>query len=357
MSAVLQLPVPDGQPVRPKIAMGPVATSPVEATGVPRDAARMLVASPRGLVHATLRDLPAHLVAGDVVVVNTSRVVPASLPARRSDGSAARIHLSTSLPGGFWLVEPRRPHGHASLPHSDMTTGEALALPEGGRVSLLAPFAPRPAVPSRLWLANVDVAGPLVDYLDHHGRPIRYGDPDLPWPLSTYQTVFAGTPGSAESPSAGRGFTGELVARLVTAGVGVVGLTLHCGVSSPEAHEPPSPERYDVPPATARAVNAARAAGRRIVAIGTTVVRALETVVDDEEIVHPGAGWTEHIVRPDSRLRAVDALLTGWHEPTASHLDMLRAISPVQLLVDSYAQAAAHGYRWHELGDVHLLLP
>ncbi len=352
------------------VPSGPAATSPIEASGAPRDSARMLVASPHGLVDSRLRDLPRYLRPGDVLVVNTSAVVPAALPARGPRGAQLRIHLSTPLPGGWWLVEPRRPNGAASLPHPDVSDGDVLQLPDGGSVRLLAPHAPAPDLPPRLWLAMLDLPDlPLGEptgadadralhrYLQRHGMPIRYGDPDADWPLATYQTVFADEPGSVESPSAGRGFTGALLARLISTGVVVVGLTLHCGVSSTEAPERPGPERYRVPAATARTINARRSAGGRVVAVGTTVVRALETVADADGDVHPGSGWTEHLVRPGQHLRAVDALLTGWHEPDASHLDMLRAVASDPLLIASYETAAAAGYRWHELGDVHLVLP
>jgi S-adenosylmethionine:tRNA ribosyltransferase-isomerase len=128
-------------------------------------------------------------------------------------------------------------------------------------------------------------------------------------------------------------------------------------VASPEASEPPYPERYRVPAPTARLVNVTRADGGRVVAIGTTVVRALETVADRRGEVHPGEGWTELIVTPERGVRAVDGLLTGWHEPEASHLAMLEAVAGRELLERSYAAGLAEGYLWHEFGDVHLVLP
>ena len=358
----------DPVPQRLAVASGPPATRPVEESGAPRDSARMLVASPEGLVDAHLRDLPEHLREGDVLVVNTSAVLPAALPALGPGGAHLRLHLSTALPGGWWLVEPRRPNGAASLPHPEVSEGDVLQLPDGGSARLLAPHAPRQGLPPRLWLALLDVpeapagerdgAEPALHrYLQRTGMPIRYGDPQAAWPLATSQTVVAAAPGSAESPRAGRGFPGALVARLVASGVAVTGLTLHCGVSSAEAPEGPGPERYRVSSATARTVNSARAAGGRVVAVGTTVVRALETVADEDGTISAGHGWTEHVVGPGEHLRAVDALLTGWHEPEATHLDILRAAAPEALLVASYETAAAAGYRWHELGDLHLLLP
>jgi S-adenosylmethionine:tRNA ribosyltransferase-isomerase len=126
-----------------------------------------------------------------------------------------------------------------------------------------------------------------------------------------YQTVFATEPGSAAMPSAGRPFTAELVTRLVSNGVQIAPLVLHTGVASLESHEPPYEEYYRVPRATAERVNAARRGGHRIVAVGTTVVRALETVTDEDGDTHPGDGWTRLVVTPDRLLRSVSGLITG----------------------------------------------
>jgi S-adenosylmethionine:tRNA ribosyltransferase-isomerase len=189
-----------------------------------------------------------------------------------------------------------------------------------------------------------------------HGQPIRYGYVDRPWPITSYQNVYATEPGSAEMPSAGRPFTPEMLMRLVAKGVGVTPVVLHTGVASLEADETPYPERVRVPAATAARVNAARAAGNRVLAVGTTVVRALETAAGPDGIVAPYDDWTELVVTPERGVRAVDGLLTGWHEPEASHLLMLEAIAGRALLEDSYAASLAEGYLWHEFGDVHLVL-
>jgi S-adenosylmethionine:tRNA ribosyltransferase-isomerase len=134
-------------------------------------------------------------------------------------------------------------------------------------------------------------------------------------------------------------------------------LTLHTGVASLEADEDPYPEPYDVPPATARLVNYVRSNGGRVIAAGTTVVRALETVVADSGQVVAGAGWTSHVVTPETGVRAVDGLLTGLHEPRSSHLRVLAAFAGPELLSACYEEAIRSGYLWHEFGDVHLLLP
>jgi S-adenosylmethionine:tRNA ribosyltransferase-isomerase len=325
------------------------AHEPPEARGLARDEVRMLVATRGGLTHARARDLPEHLRAGDVVVVNTSATLPAALPAARAGGEALTLHLST--PGGprRWVVELRRDGER----FAGGRPGERLDLPGAATATLLAPYL----AGARLWLAELDTGDvPLAAYLVRHGAPIRYRHVERAWPLADYQTVFALHPGSAEMPSAGRPFTPELVTALVTRGIAVVPLLLHTGVSSLEAGEAPYPERYAVPAATARTVNAARAAGGRVVAVGTTVVRALETVARDGE-VRPGAGWTHHVVTPEDGARAVDGLLTGWHEPDSSHLLLLEAVGGRALVAASYAAARHCGYRWHEFGDAHLLLP
>ncbi|HEV7804306.1 MAG TPA: S-adenosylmethionine:tRNA ribosyltransferase-isomerase [Solirubrobacteraceae bacterium] len=311
------------------------------------------VAHPTSLTHARARDLPEHLFAGDVLVVNTSATLPAALPARRADGTALRLHLSTPAAGGeagHWVVELRRGHERCG----DGRAGERLSLPAEGHATLLAPYL----TGARLWLATIETgATPLHDYLTEHGAPIRYAHTNGDWPLADYQTVFALHPGSAEMPSAGRPFTPELVTRLVAHGVVVAPLTLHTGVSSLEAGESPYPERFEVPATTARLVNAARAGGGRVIAVGTSVVRALETVALPFGHVEPDAGWTRHVVTPDCGVRVVDGLLTGWHDTDGSHLRLLEAVGGRALIEDSYREALRHGYRWHEFGDVHLILP
>ena len=328
------------------------ATEPAEVRGGGRGDVRLL-ASWRGsglLEHHRFADLPNLLRAGDLLVVNTSATLPASLPALAPDGDELRLHLSTPLPGTAWLTEVRRGFG----PDATDREGQVLVLPAGGRAHLLARHAPG----SRLWLTELLLPGSTVaEYLLRHGEPIRYSYVKHPWPLSSYQNVYAAEPGSAEMASAGRAFTPELITALVTRGIGVAPLLLHTGVSSQESHEPPYPERFAVPLDTARKANATRTAGGRVVAVGTTVVRALETVVDASGEIHPGQGWTELMVTPDAGVRAVDGLITGWHEPEATHLLILEAVAGAELLERCYQEALANGYLWHEFGDVHLVLP
>jgi S-adenosylmethionine:tRNA ribosyltransferase-isomerase len=331
------------------------ATEPPELTLGRRDAVRMMVSLGTELPrHSTARDLSTWLHEGDLVVVNTSATIPAAIDATTPGGEAVVVHLSTELPTGLHLVEVRRTTvAGATRPDPSDHAGESLALAGGGTVRVLG----RMPGSVRLWVATLDLPTPLLEHLCRFGRPIRYGYVPDPWPLTAYQNSFSRQPGSAEMPSAGRVLTPDVVTDLVANGIVVAPIVLHTGVASLEAHETPYPERYHVPVATARLVNATHGAGRRVVAIGTTVVRALETVADDDGIVHPGDGWTELVITPERGVHAVDGLLTGWHEPEASHLQMLEAVAGRRALELAYGAALAAGYRWHEFGDVHVILP
>ncbi len=331
------------------------ATGPAEARGITRDAVRMMVAyrSDLRVVHTHAHDLPQFLDEGDLVVVNTSGTLAAAVDALGEDGTPLVVHLSQLLPAGLWLVELRRPDGGATQPWFDEPPGRTLRLIGGGVINLAARFESS----QRLWVATLDLDVPVLTYLAVHGRPIRYGYVTRDWPLDVYQNVYAREPGSAEMPSAGRPFTPELVTRLVAKGVGVTPLVLHTGVSSLEANEHPYPEWYRVAPSTASRINHTHADGGRVIAIGTTVVRALETLAEPSGLVHPGEGWTDLMITPERGVASVDGMLTGWHEPEASHLLMLEAVAGRPVLDVSYAAAEDEGYLWHEFGDVHLLLP
>jgi S-adenosylmethionine:tRNA ribosyltransferase-isomerase len=330
------------------------AHEPAEVRGRDRADVRLLVShGATDVVHGTVGDLPAALRRGDVVVVNTSATIPAAIGASLPDGAPVAVHFSTEMPGGFWLVEVRAPAAVATVPRTDDLTGADLRLAGGGRLTLLD----RLPGSQRLWLASPHVGGTVLDHLDRFGEPIRYRHAPGPWPISAYQQIFGTEPGSAEMPSAARPFTPEIVLDLARRGVTIATILLHAGVSSLEAHEMPYPERYAVTDATAAHVNATRRAGGRVIAVGTTVVRALESVVDGRGTVHPGHGWTDLVVTPERGVRAVDGLVTGWHEPEASHLLMLEAIAGRPALELAYGEARAHGYLWHEFGDSHLILP
>jgi S-adenosylmethionine:tRNA ribosyltransferase-isomerase len=327
------------------------AHEPPEARGLRRDGVRLLVGAGETVTHHRFTDLPGLLRAGDVLVVNTSGTLPAAVPVL---GARLVLHFSTEQADGRWLVEVRRDTGKSTVPYPDAAVGDRYPLPGGASVTLAEPFSA-----GRLWASTVDTgsAAGVQAYLARFGRPIRYGYVHREWPIECYQTVFAQTPGSAEMPSAARPFTDRLVTRLVSRGVAFAPVLLHTGVASPEAHERPYPERFAVSATTARVVNRARADGGRVVAVGTTAVRAIETAAGADGSVRPVRGWTDLVVTPDRGVRVVSGLLTGFHEPRASHLDLLAAVAGTDLLDRCYRAAVDAGYLWHEFGDLNLLLP
>jgi S-adenosylmethionine:tRNA ribosyltransferase-isomerase len=327
----------------------------VEASAPPtsRDGVRLLVAHQGGIEHTRFADLGRFLSPGDLLVVNTSGTLPAAVDGIRDDGRPVTLHFATALDDGSWVVEIR-PRHDATGPLEDTGSGDAITLPDGVRAVLIAPH---PAGQSRLWHATVGVDGGVPAYLARHGRPIRYSYVSEPMPLAEYQTVFARQRGSAEMPSAGRPFTSELVTDLVTRGLVIAPIELHTGVSSQEPGEPPQPERYRVPEPTARLVNMTRAWGGRVVAVGTTVTRALESAADDVGVVRERAGWTDLVLGPDRPAQVVSGLITGWHAPGASHLRLLEAVAGADLVDAAYAEAVRARYLWHEFGDSCLLLP
>lgn len=334
---------------------GSEADAPPEQRGLARDGVRLLVASQGGVEHHVFRELPELLAPGDLVVVNTSATLPAAVDVVRRDGRAATLHVSTGLDDGDWVVELRRLD--ATGPALDVRPGETLTLPGELRLDIHASYPDTGALGSRLWRATPASRTTPTDYLRRHGRPVRYGYVRGARPLADVQTIFADQPGSAEMPSAGRPFTETLLTRLVGRGIVVAPVLLHAGLSSPEAHEPPTPERFAVPDVTARLVTGARDSGRRVVAVGTTVVRALESAADAHGEVQPAAGWTDLVLGPRHRARVVDGLITGLHAPEASHLLLLEAVAGSELVTAAYDEAVSARYRWHEFGDTMLFLP
>jgi S-adenosylmethionine:tRNA ribosyltransferase-isomerase len=325
------------------------AHTPPEARGLARDEVRMLVAAPRRLEHRRVRELPDVLRPGDLLVVNTSATLPAAVDL--PDGPT--LHVSTQLDDGDWVVEVRR----ADNSGPGRTTGGAVLHLPGG-VELRVRGA-HPAGQRRLWRMTPVPATDRTAYLTAHGRPIAYPYLAGAWPLADRQNVYADVPGSAEMPSAGRPLSERVLVRLIARGVVVAPVVLHTGVSSQETHEPPQPEQLVVPDATARLVNATREAGRRVVGVGTTAVRALESAADARGRVHATAGWTSLVLGPRRPARVVDGLLTGLHEAEASHIDLLRAVAGDRL-VDRAYDAVTHRsqrYLWHEFGDTMLFLP
>jgi S-adenosylmethionine:tRNA ribosyltransferase-isomerase len=319
------------------------ATTTPERRGLARDEVRLLVTDRASGTHRDARffDLPAFLAPGDLLVLNDSATIPAALRAERDGAAPFAVHLSTRLTDDLWVAEPRAP----------VVAGERVALIRGGHATFLAPLdQARP----RLWYVLLTVPCSLDAFLAAYGKPIRYRYVTQDHPLSDYQTIFARVPGSAEMPSAARPFSHEVLDELYRRGIGIAAITLHTGVASQERDELPYREPFVVSAMTAAAVNATRERGNRVVAIGTTVVRALESATLDGAAV-AARGWTDLVITPERGVAIVDALLTGFHEPQASHLDLLRAFLDERTLRDAYDHALANHYLWHEFGDVHLI--
>ncbi|HSJ90327.1 MAG TPA: S-adenosylmethionine:tRNA ribosyltransferase-isomerase [Anaerolineales bacterium] len=340
------------------------ASAPPEARGLRRDQVRLMVSnySTDHVEHTRFYQFHKFLNEGDVLVINTSRTRNSALLATRADGTILELHLSIHFDNDLWTVEVRSMDEAGKTKHfEDVHPGENLRLPGESTVVLQEPYVSdcndnlRPS--ETLWLAKIQFPKDVDEYLASYGFPIRYNYVKERWPLSFYQTVYATESGSAEMPSAGRPFTWRLLKRLETKGVRVAPLILHTGVSNLETHEPPYKEYYRVTTETAQIVNKARASGKRIVAVGTTAIRALETVTNGDRITHAGEGWTCLVVTPQRGLRAVNALLTGMHEPEASHLAILEGLAGLSHIKVAYDEALRKGYLWHEFGDLHLILP
>lgn len=330
------------------------AGAPPEWRGLARDAVRLLVSTERGHTHARFYDLPRFLPRGTVLVVNTSATLPASLPAAHPSLGRIRVNVSTRYGDTLYLVEPR---WSAEKP-GPLPLGIGDVLQVGGLTARLV--APHPGLP-RLWFVRIE--GDVRAAMKREGAPIRYGYLEAPYPkLGAYQTLFGRVPGSAEMPSAARPFTARVLEALWAKDIQLAEVTLHTGVSSHEVEadrveeQPLYAEPFVVPERTAARVTAARREGRPVIAVGTTVVRALETVWDGER-VRAAAGFTRRFVHPGQPAESVDGLLTGLHDPMASHLALLYALASPELVRAGYAEAVREGYLWHEFGDSHLLLP
>ena len=337
------------------------AGEPPEVRGLERDEVRLMVSyiATNRVVHTRFRQIEDFLEPGDVLVINTSGTLNAALPATRSDGTLLELHLSTHLPTNRWVVEMRAYQDNrekTTKPFYNIYPGESFELPAGASVTFHSPYAPGYAM-KRLWVATLNLSIALYEYLDQYGFPIRYSYVKEGWPLSYYQTVFATEMGSAEMPSAGRAFTPELLTRLIARGIQITPLLLHTGVASTEHDEPVYEEYYRVTESTARLINAAHQAHKRVIAVGTTVVRALETVTDSSGVTYPGEGWTNILITPQRGIRAVNGMLTGLHEPLSTHLAMLETLTGRAHLEITYREALKENYLWHEFGDLHLILP
>jgi S-adenosylmethionine:tRNA ribosyltransferase-isomerase len=334
------------------------ATEPPEMRGLRRDGVRLMVASATGIQHTVFHRLADHLGAGDVLVVNTSATVPGQLDGARH-GSAVVVHIANRLGDGTRVVELRTAPD-ASAPVLDGRIGEHVGLPAGGVLELIEPYPQPDSSPSgvgnRLWRGRVMLEQRLSAYLREHARPISYGYLNGSFPISAYQTIFALCPGSAEMPSAARPFSAELVARLVARGVIFAPITLHTGLSSQDAGEAPQPEWFEVSATTAHLVNSSKARGGRVIAVGTTATRAIESAAQPDGRVRAVSGWTDLVISPERPVRVVDGLITGWHNPEASHLLLVESVAGAKLTQRAYDAAVAEHYLWHEFGDSALLI-
>lgn len=340
------------------------ASAPPEARGLRRDEVRLMISnySTDQVKHTRFHQLDKYLTEGDVIVINTSRTRNSALLGTRADGSVLELHLSIHFDDDVWTVELRHIDEMGKTRHlEDAREGEVLSLPGEVAATLQGAYISdcndnkKPS--ETLWLAKINFPQDVDEYLARYGFPIRYNYVKEKWPLSFYQTVYATEPGSAEMPSAGRPFTPKLMKRLESKGIKIAPLILHTGVSNLETHEPPYKEFYRVTSETAHAVNEARASGHRVVAVGTTAIRALESVTNGTGKTHAGEGWTCLVITPQRKLRAVNALITGMHEPEATHLAMLEALAGLSHIKIAYEEALRKGYLWHEFGDLHLIMP
>ncbi len=333
---------------------------PTEERGINRDEVRLLVSNKNTdqIHHTNFKNIVDHLQDGDVLIINTSGTLKAAIPVTLPNREAGRIHLSTRKKDGNWLAEIRQVIGNKTKRYNETKEGDCFELPDGGILKIEQPFYRNQLETKHLQLWNVrfTLNDSIELFLEKHGIPIRYSDVQQVYPSAYYQTVFANVPGSAEMPSAGRAFTHELVTQLMAKGIQFAPILLHTGVASLEVGEQPFPEYFKVTPTTADIVNRAKLEGRRIIAVGTTAIRAIESSTEESGLVVPQEGFTNLFITPTRGLNIVNGLLTGFHEPKASHLLMLEALADRSHLAISYQEAVQEGYQWHEFGDLHLLI-
>ena len=332
---------------------------PTEERGIQRDKVRLMVSDKKTdeITHTFFHSLDQHLNPGDVLVINTSGTLKAALETTPLNNRQIRVHFSTRLRADQWIVELRQVEAQSNRRFFAGKSGMVFHFPNGGSIKLLQPYYRQVSKSHlQLWKVKLDLPTTIENYLEQFGRPIKYQYINTNYPSAYYQTVYATEMGSAEMPSAGRAFTPALITRLVAKGVQILPLVLHTGVASLEIGDKPYDEFFKVPSTTAEGLNLARQHGRRIIAVGTTVVRALESAIDNEGIFQPASGWTDVVVTPQSGAPSVDGLITGLHEPKASHLLMLEAIAGRRHLEVTYREAVKSKYLWHEFGDLHLIL-
>jgi S-adenosylmethionine:tRNA ribosyltransferase-isomerase len=335
------------------------AHEPPESRGASRDDVRLLVTDELGARHARFADFPQFLMPGDLLVLNDSKTYPAALTATRESGDTIALHFATLDPSAEARTNPTAPTAPwkglvlVGSPRGVPNTGEHVTLPGGGHARFLGLHR----ASRRMWIAEAALPLPYFEYFARYGRPIAYSHVTGAWPMTAFQTTYARALGSSEMPSAGRPFTGHMIGRLAARGIEIAIVTLHAGVSSADRDELPLGEWREVPLESAVAVRRAKKRGSRVVAVGTTVVRALESSLDRQRRIIASRGWTGLHITPGRPMRVVDGLLTGFHEPTSTHLAILDAIAGREHIERAYATALAQRYLWHEFGDSHLILP
>jgi S-adenosylmethionine:tRNA ribosyltransferase-isomerase len=330
---------------------------PTEERELLRDEVRLLVTTgSRKISHSQFRYLPSYINPGDMLVVNTSATVPSALPLTLPGGNKGVIHLSNQITSHQWLLEIRAMAGNKTVRWKSGKKGMVFSLPDGATVTLEERFYNNSQLLD-LWVGTLNLTQPVESYLAKYGFPIQYEKLDHRYPLAYYQTFFSFHPGSAEMPSAGRGFTPQLVEKILKKGVVFAPILLHTGVSSLEENEAPYPEYMEISPLSASIINGAKSQGNRIIAVGTTAIRAIESATDSDGMLQPYRGHTSLFIDESYRLKITDALLTGFHEPRASHLHMLQALAGFEHLEFAYRAAVESDYYWHQFGDLHLILP
>jgi len=323
-----------------------------QSPAVPRDSARLLVLSRANgaIAHRAFRDLPDALRPGDVLVLNNTRVLPARLRGRRDTGGAVELLLLRPAGDHAWeaLVRPGRRVGD----------GQRLIFGDG---LLEATAGPRTSTGLRV--VTLECRGDLMTVLREIGEmPVppyierRLDDPEA------YQTVYAEREGAVAAPTAGLHFTRALLETVRTRGVDLAVVTLHVGLGTFRAVEVDDvtahrmdAEWYEVPQAAADAVNRARARGGRVVVVGTTGVRTLESVARDDGTVQAGSGWTDLFITPGFRFRATDALITNFHLPRTTLLMLVSAFAGRARVLAAYEVAVREGYRFYSFGDAMLI--
>ncbi|MBS4177937.1 S-adenosylmethionine:tRNA ribosyltransferase-isomerase [Lederbergia citrea] len=324
------------------------ALSPAEYRGKSREDVRLLVLDRLNgtTFHAHFNQLQDYLMPGDLLVINNSRTIPAVLTGKYKNNTI-EVRLSRQVSEQEW---------DAVILGNTLAIGSTLTFPGDMSAVVISDGSELPLVTLSFSKSGLD----LLNHIYRIGLPIHYEYIDYPWPLDTYQTAFASVPGSVEMPSAGRALSWKMLNNLKEQGIDFGFLQLHTGLSyygenmwpHPEKH----PESYCIPLKTAQQIAKTKVNGGRVIAVGTTVVRALETAANEDGTVKPQSGLTSLYIKKDYQLTVVDGLLTGFHEPEASHLDLLTAFIEENHLIKAYSKALDQGYLWHEFGDMNLVL-